>query len=212
MKFLSSAIAILALGAAPALAHFNLNFPTSRGDNHPTQLTAPCGGKNTESTDRTEISPNGFPIAVSTSHSVSGIEVLFCPGNSCTTSDDFNVTLVNTFLENGAGNVCLPSVSFPSTVYHNSTINGTVQVIFFSDDGELYNCADVTVTRGGASSSSTCQNTTGVTFSEWEGSLSSSSSASGSAAATSSTAAAGKLVASTGVVGAILAVLGAAAL
>ncbi|KAK9455010.1 hypothetical protein V1511DRAFT_516775 [Dipodascopsis uninucleata] len=189
---------LLLIGASSVLGHFNLNYPTSRGSNHDTQTEAPCGGINTVSKNLTLFNPDGSPIATTSSHSESGVAVYFCPKESgCDSNADFNVTLVPIFLETGAGAFCLPSVQFPNSIYPahgNSTLVGTIQVRYESDDGELYNCADVEVSRAGIQSSSMCTNATGISTSTWTGSLddddsnnnSSSSSSDSSSAASSS--------------------------
>ncbi|KAK9320443.1 hypothetical protein V1517DRAFT_329305 [Lipomyces orientalis] len=223
MRFITTSSFLLAL-SAPVLGHFNLVYPTSRGSNHETQLTAPCGGLNDFSSARTLFNPDGSPVATSSSHSDSGVEINFCPSSSdCSTNDDFNVTLVPVFFEIGAGNFCLPNVTIPNSVYpssRSSILNGTIQVIYFSDDGELYTCADVSISLQGAESSSKCTNNTGISSGPWMGSLGASEQAAGAsnsgsattsgaaAAATSSSAAANSAVLSGGLLGLILVSLG----
>ncbi|KAJ8099595.1 hypothetical protein POJ06DRAFT_238368 [Lipomyces tetrasporus] len=222
MRFTTTSSILLAL-SAPVLGHFNLVYPTSRGSNHETQTTAPCGGLNDFSTARTLFNPDGSPVATSSSHSDSGIEIKFCPSSSdCSTNDDFNVTLVPIFFAIGAGNFCLPNVTIPNSVYpssRSSSLNGTIQVIYSSDDGELYNCADVSISLQGAEASSQCTNSTGISSGPWMGSLGASESESGSAttsgvaaAASSSSAAANSAVVSGSLLGMALVSLGLAAL
>ncbi|KAK9312685.1 hypothetical protein V1524DRAFT_243105 [Lipomyces starkeyi] len=228
MRFTTTTSILLAL-SAPVLGHFNLIYPTSRGSNHETQATAPCGGLNDFSNSRILFNPDGSPVATSTSHSDSGVEIKFCPSSSdCSSNDDFNITLVPTFFAVGAGNFCLSNVTIPDSVYpstRRSSLNGTIQVIYFSDDGELYNCADVSISLQGAQASSKCTNSTGISSGPWMGSLGESEQAAGASesgsastvsgaapAATSSSAAATSAVVSGGLLGMVLVSLGLIAL
>ncbi|KAK9469255.1 hypothetical protein V1512DRAFT_231498 [Lipomyces arxii] len=213
MRF-SSTLLLTVAASVPVLGHFNLVYPASRGLNHETQTNAPCGGKNSFSSIRTLFNPDGSPIATVTSHSDSGVEVRFCPSTSdCSTNEDFNVTLVDTLYEVGAGNFCLPNVSIDHSIYpsnRTSYLNGTIQVIYFSDDGELYNCADISISLAGDDSSSLCTNATGIRTYDWAGSLAASEASVGEdsssaspnpssvATATSSSSGAGQAVVASG--------------
>ncbi|KAK9449122.1 uncharacterized protein V1518DRAFT_417217 [Limtongia smithiae] len=171
-------VAAVAALAAPALGHFTLNYPTSRGSNHETQTTAPCGGLDSVVLPLTEFNMDGSPIATTTTHSDSGITYKFCPADAdCTTNDGFSYTIMSTFFEVGAGDFCIPSVAIPESIYSGNTsepLNGTLQVIYYSDDGDLYNCADISISMDGNTTSSLCVNATGVYTAEWAGSLSAS--------------------------------------
>ncbi|KAK7204918.1 hypothetical protein BZA70DRAFT_278686 [Myxozyma melibiosi] len=175
----STIAATLALSAAPALAHFTLTFPESRGANHETQTSSPCGGKNSVVLPRSSLDPGSVSIATTSSHAASGYEVNFCVGNDCVDADSFNYTIVDPLLINGSGNFCLPSIDFEGDFWDGDSLNGTIQVIYLSDDGELYNCADVTLTLSGDSSSSLCVNATGISTDAWLGSLAASEEAAG---------------------------------
>ncbi|KAK9379726.1 uncharacterized protein V2V93DRAFT_373417 [Kockiozyma suomiensis] len=178
MRFFTVA-ASLAFAVSPALAHFTLSFPDSRGANHETQASSPCGGLNSVVLPRTSIDPDGSPILTSSSHAASGYEVNFCLGNDCVDAASFNYSIVDPLLIVGSGNFCISAVDYESEVWNGSSVNGTIQVIYLSDDGELYNCADVTLTLSGADSSSLCVNSTGISTSAWEGSLAASEQAAG---------------------------------
>ncbi|KAK9374443.1 uncharacterized protein V1513DRAFT_380254 [Lipomyces chichibuensis] len=208
MRFTTTSSILLTLFAC-AQAHLNLIYPTSRGPNHATQLTAPCGGKNDFSNNRTLFNPDGGPVAMTSSHPDSGIEINFCPSSSdCSSNDNFNITLVPTFLAIGAGPFCLPNVTIPDSLYpanRSSYLDGTIQVISYSDDGELYNCADVTISPQGAQVSSQCVNATGASSAPWKGSLAhseESASASESGASATPTVAASSSAASSAMVSA----------
>ncbi|KAK9462314.1 uncharacterized protein V1516DRAFT_683730 [Lipomyces oligophaga] len=229
MRF--SAVAILAL-AAPALGHFTLSYPTSRGSNHDTQTEAPCGGKTSVVLPRTLFNPDGSPVVTVSSHPAEGEEINLCINGDCSSNDDFNITMVPIFLSIGAGTSCLPHVMLPDGILASNatTLNATLQVKMTSDDGYLYNCADITLSTKGADSSSTCTNSSGVTYAEWTGTLegseeaaglttdsssasaSSSATASGSSASSSSSSSAGMVLPSTGLLSAVVAVLGFVAL
>lgn len=138
MRFFTVA-ASLAFAVSPALAHFTLSFPDSRGANHETQASSPCGGLNSVVLPRTSIDPDGSPILTSSSHAASGYEVNFCLGNDCVDAASFNYSIVDPLLIVGSGNFCISAVDYESEVWNGSSVNGTIQVIYLSDDGELYN-------------------------------------------------------------------------
>ena len=134
---------ILAL-ALPTLAHFKLEWPPARGFDENTITTFPCGGQNTPSSNRTLVSPTGFPIHLLYSHDEAAVEVLIGLGND--PAPNFNVILVPTFREEGLGDFCIDNVTVAGVGRLNeSSLNGqnaTLQVITNGDSqpaGGLYN-------------------------------------------------------------------------
>jgi hypothetical protein len=73
---------------------------------------------------------NSFPVALEMGHDRSVVQMLLALGNN--PGDNFNITLEQTFQQQGEGAFCLPDVVVPSGVVE-AGMNGTLQVI---TDGE----------------------------------------------------------------------------
>ncbi|ODQ64923.1 hypothetical protein NADFUDRAFT_46743 [Nadsonia fulvescens var. elongata DSM 6958] len=163
MQYSITSIATLAALASLAQAHFSIVVPGSRGDNHDTQTTGPCGGAAAVSdANRVLFNPNGTPIDIISSHSQAVSYVKFCAGDAsdCMSQADFNVTLVDPFLEIGAGDFCIPAVKIPSSIPKGT--KGTIQFVMVATDGNLYNCIDVEISDKGITESDKCTNSSGV--------------------------------------------------
>lgn len=132
---------LLSLALAPlAAAHFQLQYPTSRGFDEDTMPEFPCGGMS-QSSNRTQLPISGsFPVALKMGHSQTAVEVLLALGSN--PGDNYNITLVHTFQVTGLGAFCLPHVEFSSDVLGvNITdgMNATLQVQSNGDpSGGLY--------------------------------------------------------------------------
>ena len=105
-------------------------YPVPRSDEDETEATGPCGGF-AVSDNRTPISMNNFPIALEMGHDRSVIQMLLALGND--PGNNFNITLEQTFQQQGEGDFCLPHVQIPSGLGITDGTNGTLQVI---TDGE----------------------------------------------------------------------------
>jgi hypothetical protein len=123
---------LLTLLALPLLAaaHFHMVFPTPRSDEDETEGTGPCGGFPVSST-RTKVSMDAFPVALEMGHDRSVIQMLLALGNE--PGNNFNITLEQTFQQQGEGDFCLPSVMVPNDLGVVDGTNGTLQVV---TDGE----------------------------------------------------------------------------
>ncbi|OOQ85173.1 GPI anchored protein [Penicillium brasilianum] len=164
---------LLTLALAPlAAAHFQLQYPTSRGFDEDTMPDFPCGGMS-QSSNRTQIPISGsFPVALKMGHSQTAVEVLLALGSN--PGDNYNITLVHTFQVTGLGAFCLPHVEFSDDILGvNITdgLNATLQVQSNGDpSGGLYACADVQFSSSVTySEPSSCTNNTNVVASAFSG-------------------------------------------
>ncbi|GAB7348057.1 hypothetical protein MBLNU459_g6092t2 [Dothideomycetes sp. NU459] len=148
-----------------ASAHFNLVYPAARGFDEDTLGTFPCGGQNTVSTNRTQWPLSGAPIQLDMGHTSAKVQVLLALGNE--PGDNFNITLVPTFDEQGPQNFCIAgaAIRIPAGLNIAEGTNATIQVVTNGDpSGGLYN-VHITFTStllSTAEYSSNCQNSTGV--------------------------------------------------
>lgn len=208
----------LALALAPvAFAHFNLNYPETRGFDEDKEPTGPCGGYDTVSSQRTDFPISGAPIQLTLGHQQTNVEVYLAVGDN--PGNAFNTVLYPQFQVSGLGKFCLGDVSIPSSLNVTEGTKATIQVITLAngEDTPLYQvgndchvdhltilnrlqCADVNMVNTPLSQSdysSNCQNGTGVSVTQMNisgnpngtsGSSTASGSASGSSAAASPTA------------------------
>jgi hypothetical protein len=117
---------------ALATAHFVLVYPPSRnGQDDEIEVNSPCSGKPV-SDNRTTIGSTSFPLALEMGHDESVIQVSLSLNNDPSEAD-FNITLVQTFGEEGLGEFCLPMVTIPKSAGVKEGMNGTIQVV---TDGE----------------------------------------------------------------------------
>ncbi|KAL6240479.1 hypothetical protein RBB50_012591 [Rhinocladiella similis] len=142
------------------LAHFELNFPPSRGSNDENQATFPCGGYS-QGQNRTRVSSTEVPVSVKLGHTENLFQILLAIGNDVGSS--FNYELLPTIREMGPGDFCLSSIPVPSDLNITDGTNATIQVITNAHDGGgLYNCADITFTTTEPETPSSCTNGTGI--------------------------------------------------
>ena len=126
-----SLLALTAL-ASVVSAHFHLVYPVSRIGDDDSEPEFPCGGL-PQSSNRTVVSPAGFPLALQMGHDRVAFQVLLAVGSD--PGSNFNITLEQTFQQIGEGDFCLPSVKVPSGVNIPSGSNGTIQVITSGEGG-----------------------------------------------------------------------------
>ncbi|KAF3008814.1 Nascent polypeptide-associated complex subunit beta [Curvularia kusanoi] len=190
---------VVALALAPvALAHFNLNYPASRGFDEDKEPTGPCGGFDTVSSQRTDFPINGAPIQLKLGHLQTNIAAYLAVGDN--PGDGFNVVLHPQIQVSGLGDFCMGSVSIPSNLNVTDGTKATIQVITKAqgEDTSLYQCADVTLVNTALSQadySTNCKNGTGVSVTQQgisgnPNSTSGTGTASGSGSAASPTASA----------------------
>lgn len=157
-------VLLFTLSAAllPVSAHFSLRYPAVRGDNEDDLGKAPCGAFDTPSSSRTPVSTSSLAIDLEMGHDQSAIQVLLGLGNN--PGNNFNITLLPTFRQEGLGQFCLPEIPIPAGLGIMDGMNATLQVVTNGDpNGGLYNCADVTFSTETVTPPSQCRNGTGVT-------------------------------------------------
>ncbi|KZO99728.1 hypothetical protein CALVIDRAFT_534155 [Calocera viscosa TUFC12733] len=199
----------LALAAAPALAHFQLNYPPPRGPFVAQMELSFCSGYPTGA--RSPFPIDGGFVDITSEHPTATVGIIISFDNNPTTFAQFNITANGTsyppllpfFTMNWQGDLCVPvdaeSVGIPIV---NGT-NATLQVEFNGSDGALFDCADVVlITNYTIPSGTQCSNSTA--------SSSTSTSTTSSAPTTSPTSSALALPAAGAKVIALLAAVGAA--
>ncbi|KAF8078384.1 hypothetical protein FPV67DRAFT_1404369 [Lyophyllum atratum] len=197
---------LLALTAA-VNAHFQLQFPPPRGvfneDNEPTF----CDGYKTPASNRSTFPLSGGFFTLNSEHPQWTSGVLAASAANPTSFDNFT-QVIPFFQTQGEGLFCIP-LDFSS--HANSTgfkdgQNVTIQIVFDGGDGNLYQCADLTLSSNfKISSDVTCTNATGSSSATG---TSPTGTSPGAPTSTKSAAAVGKKVAG-GVVGLMLSVWGA---
>ncbi|KAI9315400.1 hypothetical protein BX666DRAFT_1811953, partial [Dichotomocladium elegans] len=119
-------------------AHFQLNYPASRGFNEDIEATAPCGGFNTPSSRTQFPLQNGF-VEISAGHPSYTYTVKVIASNNPSTADftGNNATVVAHGSRNYPGPSCL-SVNLGNATHIAAGTNATLQVQFEGGDGVLY--------------------------------------------------------------------------
>ncbi|KAJ7139893.1 hypothetical protein C8R44DRAFT_765686 [Mycena epipterygia] len=144
---------------ALANAHFQLQFPIPRGpfveDNEPTF----CDGYNDETTNRTVFPlSNGF-FSLNSEHTSWTAGVTLSTKANSTSFDDFS-TIVPFFKLTGEGLFCIPlDLLATNATGLKDGQNVTLEIVFDGGDGELFQCADLTLSStANISSSVACTN------------------------------------------------------
>ncbi|KDR84759.1 hypothetical protein GALMADRAFT_217823 [Galerina marginata CBS 339.88] len=158
----SSVVFLLALLAISVNAHFQLQFPAPRGvfveDDEPNF----CDGYLTPSTNRTEFPLSGGFFTLNSEHPSWTAGVLLSTAADPTSFNNFS-QINNFFQVKGEGGFCIPLDFKTSNATGLKTgDNVTVQIVFDGGDGQLYQCADLTLSDNFTISSSiACTNATG---------------------------------------------------
>jgi hypothetical protein len=129
---------IFALALAPvALAHFNLEYPSTRGFDEDKESTGPCGGFDTVSSQRADFPISGAPIQLKLGHQQTNLAVYLAVGDN--PSNGFSVVLHPQIQVSGFGEFCLGDVSIPSNLNVTDGTKATIQVITNAHgEGGLY--------------------------------------------------------------------------
>jgi len=195
-------LALGALFALQASAHFILNYPSSIGFSDDDEPTAPCGGFTPDLTkdNVTDFHVGGDTVYLSSFHPT--ITFLYRATLDTTAMSGYQNLLASTVQVNGLNGNCNPLVPAPASFVGKK---GILQVVADSPDGVLYQCAAVNFVSGSGSAkgSGGCTNSSGVTMSYMSDSIlagiggssgsstgSNSSNATSSSSSTSSSAAA----------------------
>lgn len=136
--FVPILLAAFSAALLPVSAHFELSYPAVRGFNEDNSGTGPCGGYDTPASDRTSVSTKSLAIALRMGHDEKAVQVLLGLGDN--PGNNFNITLVPTFRQEGLGEFCLPDIAIPSDLGIMDGMNATLQVVTNGDpNGGLYN-------------------------------------------------------------------------
>ncbi|KAG8736986.1 hypothetical protein FRC10_008672 [Ceratobasidium sp. 414] len=157
---MTRALAIVSL-IAGAAAHFTLDYPLTRGFNEDIENKF-CGGFNTVG-PRSPFPLGAAGINIDSHHDTANVIALISfdpnPQNITQFSNSSNGAQLTGFIKlNQQGEACLP-VNIQSLGLSNVSngTNATIQIQFDGGDGNLYQCADVTLISGlSAPSNVTC--------------------------------------------------------
>lgn len=134
---------LVAFSAAilPVSAHFNLNYPAVRGFNEDNLGNGPCGGFDSPAANRTLVSITSMAIDLEMGHDQNAVQVLLGLGDN--PGNNFNITIVPTFRQEGLGEFCLREAPIPAKLGIMNGMNATLQVVTNGDPtGGLYNVRD----------------------------------------------------------------------
>jgi len=148
-----------------ASAHFQLQFPAPRGvfdqDNEPTF----CDGYDNPATNRTQFPLTGGFFTLNSEHPQWTLGVFVSSAANATSFSDFS-QVKPFFQDQGEGGFCVP-LDFSSNANGSSLTAGqnvTIQVEYNGGDGNLFQCADLTLSNGSnLLSGVTCTNATNST-------------------------------------------------
>ncbi|KXN84784.1 hypothetical protein AN958_12078 [Leucoagaricus sp. SymC.cos] len=160
MKSIASALALLA-STVVVNAHFQMQFPAPRGpfveDDEPNF----CDGFTNATTNRTQFPLSGGIVEINSEHSSWSAAFYISSDSNPNSFNDFQQ--VNSFFKDqGEGKFCLPlNLASSNFTGLQSGQNVTLQMLFDGGDGNLFQCADLTLTNDNSSISSlNCQNST----------------------------------------------------
>ncbi|KAJ3525677.1 hypothetical protein NMY22_g10476 [Coprinellus aureogranulatus] len=167
MKF--TALAVLASLTLGVHAHFRLLFPEPRGQFVADQEPNFCGGYNDAVANRTTFPLEGGFFRIRQGHENWANSVLLAVGQNPNSFDAFKSGGQDLFLrywanETKTGNFCIPlDFSSQNISGVEDGANVTIQIVVNGGDGQLYQCADLTLRENFTFSSdiqSTCVNQT----------------------------------------------------
>ncbi|WWC58527.1 uncharacterized protein I303_101070 [Kwoniella dejecticola CBS 10117] len=189
--FALKALLVNALVASSALAHFTLDYPTSRGfddDNEPQY----CGGFPSVASPRQPFPLGQGPIHIDSHHALATVVAFISTSSDPTSFDDFNKTsngtsipLASSIFQVKQGEACFNVDLGNLGVGLTNGSEVTLQVQYDGGDGNLYQCTDLILIEGySVPSNETCTNDASLSGAS-SSSTASSGSGSSSAAATS---------------------------
>ncbi|KAH0828266.1 hypothetical protein Z517_04608 [Fonsecaea pedrosoi CBS 271.37] len=161
-------IAALLVAANVVSAHFELNYPTWRGDSFlppASQYIFPCANVNTSAesnANRTLWPLDGGSLVIDFHHPWTYVAFNLGFGSDIAT---FNISLNPMLLnETGNGTICIPKWTLPADLGITDGMDASLQVITIGDSGTaLYNCADIRFSANATLlPEDQCQNSTGV--------------------------------------------------
>lgn len=169
MSFLS--LTILLCFASVARAHFRLLFPEPRGVFVADQEPNYCGGYTNAVPNRTVYPLSGGFFSIKSGHPGWTVGVIISTVQNPTSFENFSSNGVQQFVspyakEASAGTFCMPlNVSASNATGVKDGANVTIQIVFSGGDGNLYQCADLTLSSNATVGNATCVNETVATSS-----------------------------------------------
>jgi nascent polypeptide-associated complex subunit beta len=129
---------ILALSFLPfSLAHFKLNWPTSRGSEEGTAEQFPCGGYSNVQQQRTDWPINGGPLQLNMGHPQTNLAVYMAVGS--TPGSGFSIKLRPQFVVEALGDFCIGQLNVPSGMNVSDGTPASIQVVSNAhSNGGLY--------------------------------------------------------------------------
>ncbi|KAG0293902.1 hypothetical protein BGZ98_001978 [Dissophora globulifera] len=125
------------------MAHFSLDYPSSRGFIGANEPLAPCGGF-IAVTNRTQFPLNKGFLEVNSHHAAADLTINIVFGNDPAATDFTTAatTPASSISLKHPGNACLP---LDLSTFKNATnnVNATIQIVYNGGDSPLYQCADV---------------------------------------------------------------------
>lgn len=127
------------LSVQAALAHFTLEYPTTRGFEETKEATAPCGGFDTVASTRSQVPVSNAFVEIKSSHTSYSYKVNVIVNNNPTAADfsSNQLTEVAAGTRNYPDAACL-SLDLGKNTAIKAGTNATIQVIFSGGDGSLY--------------------------------------------------------------------------
>jgi hypothetical protein len=143
----SALFASFAALCSVASAHFQLQFPAPRGAFNEDDEPGFCDGYTHVTKNRTAFPLNNGFVAFKSEHENWTFGALVSTASDPASFNDFpNATMPLAFFKGSGENViCAGPLSFNATSDIKDGTNATIQLIFDGGDGQLYQCADVTL-------------------------------------------------------------------
>ncbi|EIW64881.1 uncharacterized protein TRAVEDRAFT_159607 [Trametes versicolor FP-101664 SS1] len=149
MRF-ASAVFFSGLLAAVS-AHFQLQYPPPRGDFVEDKEPTFCDGYSTAVSNRTVFPTTGGKISINSEHPQWTLGGIIATVQNPDSFDNFTVNgafqyVVPFFKTSGEGGFCFPlDLAAQNISGAQNGANVTIQLIFDGGDGQLYQCADLTL-------------------------------------------------------------------
>lgn len=125
---------VLALALIPgSLAHFTLDWPTSRGRSEDTAEQFPCGGYSNVQQQRTDWPISGGPLQLNMGHPQTNVAVYMAVGDN--PGSGFSVKLRPQFVVEVLGNFCVGQLNVPSGLNVSDGTPASIQVVSNAHSG-----------------------------------------------------------------------------
>ncbi|KAJ4476748.1 hypothetical protein J3R30DRAFT_3658014 [Lentinula aciculospora] len=141
-------------------AHFQLQFPPPRGTFVEDQEPTFCDGYDSVASNRTSFPLNNGIISLNSEHPQWTAAVFITNASNPTSFDNFT-QITPFFQENIEGSFCMQfDLSQTNATGLTNGENVTIQFLFDGGDGNLFQCADLTLDTSANVTGQSCTNTT----------------------------------------------------